>query len=471
MSLLVAAISGSTVWMVSDTAITGGTIDLRRREYLPKIEPSKARNELVGFAGDPDLGARLVRSAAKEETPSKAIKILVDGSRNSHVEFSYAYFEATGPMLLRIENGNVESIQALYLGVHAAFEDLQRIRLGEINPYAPLAFKNFMCGARVDVPERLSETIRCMIDLFASREERDVGGWPVPYLLSKNEAFFCGYCYGVSDPLFDKLTPGSVIPHGTPAQGGSTLSVTEVGNAEGMVVYWLQIPGGTVLMRNEEGYDLKVITGGPSSFKQTAQGYLGRPIDLWIGDQPAGAVKALTIMRDTNGNINAVIADHGDSLTFAVHNMATPFHSRAEIAMATAESSVNEKISVTVSPNKDSVKLKSVSAVGNPEEITLDAKELDRLIFQLGQARSELLDQVPADLPQGAKMAAQFNPRWYTHQSPHPSLQGILLNLRHSGLGWLGFILPHNEALALGKWLHDNSAKVQDGELEQNTPR
>ncbi len=37
MTLLVAGISGSTIWMISDTAISGGGLALRQRTYQIKI--------------------------------------------------------------------------------------------------------------------------------------------------------------------------------------------------------------------------------------------------------------------------------------------------------------------------------------------------------------------------------------------------------------------------------------------------
>ncbi len=440
--------------MVSDTAITGGTIDLRQRDYLPKIEPSLTRDALIGFAGDPDIGTHLVRLAAAEQSAERAIKILIDGSRNAHVEFAYACFDAFEPRLFRIENGDAKCVPTLHLGTHQAFEHLQKIRLEETAPYSPLAFKNFIAGAKVKIPNRLSHTTRCMIDLFASRQEHDVGGWATPYFLTDTGTHFCGYAYGVSDPLFDKLAPGSLIPHGTAEQGGSTLSVTEIGDGEGMIIYWLQIPGGTVLVRKSDGYRFFVVTGRPSSFKQEVEQLLGRPVDLWIGDQPPGPVKASTTMRDESGNINAVVADHGGSLTFAVHNMTTPFHSVAELALQGSETRVAERTAIAVAPGKDSV---SIQIRSEEHNVSLNAADLDRLIFSLGQARAEMSEHVPLDLPQGTKIAAQIDPRWIANVSPHPSLAGILLNLRHSGLGWLGFVLPPHEARALGKWLLDHS--------------
>ena len=49
----------------------------------------------------------------------------------------------------------------------------------------------------------------------------------------KEGAFMCGYGYSVSDPIFDRIAPGSIVPHGTAEAGGYGLSVTELANEKG----------------------------------------------------------------------------------------------------------------------------------------------------------------------------------------------------------------------------------------------
>ena len=61
-----------------------------------------------------------------------------------------------------------------------------------------------------------------------------------------------------------------------------------------MVVYWLQLPGGTVLIRNADGYEAHVFPGRPSEFKAAAEAALSRAIDQWIGDQPLGLIPSTT---------------------------------------------------------------------------------------------------------------------------------------------------------------------------------
>jgi hypothetical protein len=115
-----------------------------------------------------------------------------------------------------------------------------------------------------------------MLQVFAERSERDVGGWVTPYLLTKEHAFLCGYAYSVSDPILTKIGPGSIVPHGTSEAGGFGLSVTEVGDCEGVIVYWLQQPGGTVFITGEQGYTTHHFEGRPSEFITRASTAVGR---------------------------------------------------------------------------------------------------------------------------------------------------------------------------------------------------
>jgi hypothetical protein len=46
---------------------------------------------------------------------------------------------------------------------------------------------------------------------------------------------------------------------------------------------------------------------------------------------------------------------------------------------------------------------------------------------------------------------------WRTWPNVHPELPGILLNVRHRGYGWLGFLLPYKEAQGLGTWLVEHA--------------
>jgi len=57
----------------------------------------------------------------------------------------------------------------------------------------------------------------------------------------------------------------------------------------------------------------------------------------------------------------------------------------------------------------------------------------------------------------GTRELVIVNPAWRTHFGIHPDLDGIVMRLRHLGLGWLTFLLPHHEAKSLGDWLRNNA--------------
>jgi hypothetical protein len=471
MTLVIAAIETGHIWMVSDTAITDPKLSLRDRRNLPKVEASVDRRALIGFAGnDADNAAIICARARAEPGGPDGLNFLVDGSRsNSNVEFSYAYYQDNEPCLFRVSNGMSQRMTTFHLGSTPAFEIFQRIRHGELDPYAPKALKTFMTGAKGDatVPEGLSAAIRSMIDLFAARTERDVGGWAVPYLLNPDGAHFCSYGYGVSDPIFDRLVPGSIVPHGTPQEGGANLSVTELSEQDGQVVYWLQQPGGLVLLRSPDGsYHEHSYVGLPTEFKQNVQSALGRSPELWIGDQPAGPIQSLTVIRGADGRTEFVVGNHGNALSFAVHNLATPFHSKASVSFTQPEmsnmarSELDKKIKAELSAEKRSIILTTLTE--DSAQVELSSAGLGLLIQRLAFVRAQMNDPVPNTLDAGVQTLVALDPIWRTERPPHPGLEGILVTLRHNGFGWLGFLLPDHEARSMGTWLVDNTKEKKD---------
>ena len=81
----------------------------------------------------------------------------------------------------------------------------------------------------------------------------------------------------------------------------------------------------------------------------------------------------------------------------------------------------------------------------------LSAAELDELIAHAAARRATLEPAQSAQPPE--KTEAIVNPAWHT--SPLPN--GVLFMLRHPGLGWLGFALPHEHRVHLASlWLHQS---------------
>ncbi len=80
----------------------------------------------------------------------------------------------------------------------------------------------------------------------------------------------------------------------------------------------------------------------------------------------------------------------------------------------------------------------------------LDAAQLDALIAAAAKRRAELGPQSEQPPPQ---CEAVLNPAWHT--SPLPN--GVLMMLRHPGMGWLAFVLPHEHRVHLTSlWLHQS---------------
>jgi hypothetical protein len=90
----------------------------------------------------------------------------------------------------------------------------------------------------------------------------------------------------------------------------------------------------------------------------------------------------------------------------------------------------------------------------------LSAADMDDLIARLARARAAMTDIVPPRLEPGARLQATPASAWQTKRHNNP--QGIILALRHPGLGWLSFLLPPESAAglaqAIGKGLRDHDA-------------
>jgi hypothetical protein len=464
MTLIVAGISASTAWMVSDTLITGGDIPLRDRQYQIKCVPSNDTKALIGFAGDVHHGVRLMEQAADMPSGENVVHMLANAQReHASVDFLYAFLDHELPRLFRISDGTAAEVPATYIGQQTAFEDFQSIRhAAEIDP-VPKAMETFVFGTRTpsNIPEDVSAVTVSMLRLFMQRGERDVGGWAVPYVLVKEGAFMCGYGYSVSDPIFDKITPGSVVPHGTAEAGGYGLSVTEFGKGEGLVVYWRLLPGGLVLTRQDSGYTKLEITGHPSEFKRNALEVLGKSVDIFFGDLPLGRPESLIILRDDNGKPAVAIAKRGNDLSFSVLNVETVFKSSATLDLVGKGPRIMtvQNLTFTLAEDKSHVLLKLVEDDKPVGQATLNATELDNVIAGLGEFRASLVEPVSAEPKKdaGSRELLVIDPAWRTERSPHADIDGVLVRLRHIGLGWVSFLLPRNECSALGKWLFDNS--------------
>jgi hypothetical protein len=464
MTLLVAAIAETQVWMVSDTLITGGTIEVREREYQLKIIASADGRALIGFAGDAHNGARIIEEAARLPGGGSAVAFLLDNHRaNPSIDFAYGYVDGKGPHLIRVSQGEAKEVLTLHIGVVDAFEHFQRIRHdAEAHPI-PEALIIFFSGSRAadPVPAGLNVAITSMLRLFAERPERDVGGWPLGYHLTSTGAFICGYGYSASDPILTKIGPGSIVPHGTAEAGGFGLSVTELGHGAGVVVYWLQRSGGIVFRRTAAGYERVDFQGTPLVFKEQASAACGQRVEIMFGDQPASQLESLTVMRDENGRPSMVLARHGDAISFSVLNVGTAFRSRVRLNLKDSDRDrvggalTTDHATVSLSKDKSTAAIRLITNGQPSTQIELLASELDAILAVLGEARAVMRDTVPHDPPEvrSARELMVPDPIWRADPPIHQALNGIILRLRHPGFGWLTFLLPYQEAHNLGNWL------------------
>ena len=454
--------------MVSDTLITGGPIQLRDREYQVKCLPSKDRQALVAFSGDAHNGASLIEQAAGTPSGESAVRMLRDANdEHPKIDFLYAFLDRGCPRLFKISNGSAQEVPATYVGEKDAFEEFQHIRHAtEFDP-VPKAVEQFMFGTRAPskIPDAVSAATVSMLRLFMQRRERDVGGWAVPYVLVSEGAYMCGYAHAVSDPILDKVEPSSIIPHGTAEAGGYGLAVTELGNFEGMVVYWRQLPGGAILIRQNTGYETIKISGAPSEFCAKAFETLGKSVDIFFGSTPLGQPESVTILRDESGQPAMAIAKRGQNLSFSVLNVATPFRTKATLDFVGEQRGhkivAMQNLTLTLADDKSHVTLKLLNDGKVVGKSTLNANELDKVIAGLGEFRAALPEQISAEPDQSSntREILVIDPVWRTNRSPHADLDGIVMRLRHIGLGWVSFLLPRSEGRALGKWLTDNSTK------------
>jgi hypothetical protein len=464
MTLLVAGVSEQTIWMVADTLVTG-PMGRRHDEHQIKVVPSEDRKALIGFAGEQMRGAEAIEHARKMPAGASVLTHLLEVQRSYPIDFAYGYFDHSGPHLFCLSGGSAKEVPVLHLGVESAFEQFQTIRhRDQIDP-VPKAIATFFMGTRSKdkLPEALLHSVTAMLRLFSERSERDVGGAAIPYLLGTSGAFLCGYGYSVSDPITPELRSGDLIPHGTAPAGGFGLSVTEFDHEHGIIVYWLQKPGGSIYLRRATGFEVIELDGPPSQFRAAGQAKLGHPIEIMFGDtDPKRPPDSITVLSDQSGKHSIAVARYGNDLQFCAIDVSSDFRTKLASIDMSGESELScSTASVAVADDLRSATLQFHASSASSNEITLSASQLDELIFVLGTARAKMAEQLPTEPLTEAltREAVVIDPIWRTNFPPHQSLDGLLLRMRHPGLGWLTFLLPHHECMALAEWLSKNAIR------------
>jgi ATP-dependent protease ClpP protease subunit len=302
------------VWMLADTAITDNKTEPHERAFTPKVFPVQGGRALAGFAGDLDTGLQAIADLEQLPDARSAIAHLLARRRgHQSLGFAYAWFDVE-PRLAKVDHDKVEEVPTLHLGDDKAFESFQRIRHDPELVHPPDALTMLQLGVR-DPGFRndgATDAVAALWLLMASRTERDVGGWVLPYALTSNGASLLSYAYSTSDPILNHLLPGDIIPHGSAAGGGFSFSLTELSDHSGFVAYWLQQPGGFIYRKREGGSKFLKIQGDPLEFKERAAALLGFPIDIWFGDSSPRPVVDAVDMPDESGRRRTRRLTHDD---------------------------------------------------------------------------------------------------------------------------------------------------------------
>jgi hypothetical protein len=86
-----------------------------------------------------------------------------------------------------------------------------------------------------------------------------------------------------------------------------------------------------------------------------------------------------------------------------------------------------------------------------PVTLHLSTEEVESFVNNLSLCRSVMQPPHPADWAPGQQVAAIPDPRWYVEAE---ALHGnSLLHIRDPRYGWLHYVLPREEARALGTYL------------------
>jgi hypothetical protein len=124
----------------------------------------------------------------------------------------------------------------------------------------------------------------------------------------------------------------------------------------------------------------------------------------------------------------------------------------------------SKHINVGPDGSRERVVLKVCINDTNAVTAEFSAPQVEDFMEKIAFARAALKEEVVADLVPTARMKlTEIDPVWRASAETaefDAEIDGILLALRHTGYGWLSFILPHKEARALGQWLVENAPEA-----------
>ena len=197
-----------------------------------------------------------------------------------------------------------------------------------------------------------------------------------------------------------------------------------------------------MFVRTEGGYSALDFPGTPTEFKNAAKSALGEPVDILFGEgDPHGTPDRITVVRDRDGKPSIAVAKHGTALSFSVSNLETEFWANTFLEPQRAQLMKDTNTAparVTVAEGGNTVRVELL-AEGEPVgQVELNAAGVDTLIAMLGSARASMKEQVAAE-PNSLLLHPKLSsliPPGAQPGPPHPSLQGLMLRLRHPHFGW-----------------------------------
>ncbi|HVE06867.1 MAG TPA: hypothetical protein VNE00_06425 [Paraburkholderia sp.] len=83
----------------------------------------------------------------------------------------------------------------------------------------------------------------------------------------------------------------------------------------------------------------------------------------------------------------------------------------------------------------------------------LNAAEAEALIEKLALFRATMREAVPDQMSRTHRYHIEIDPCWYAE--PHGTDGGLVLLMRHEGIGWSGFALSARQLVALGRDLRE----------------
>lgn len=116
---------------------------------------------------------------------------------------------------------------------------------------------------------------------------------------------------------------------------------------------------------------------------------------------------------------------------------------------------MQKQIGIGIQVSHDGQKVNISITEGNQPlaHAILEIPELEQLIEGLSVARSKMADPVPNEIEPSGITKAIDDPIWRTRLPKNAPNPGVLLLLRHPGLGWLSAFFPQHEAANLGQSL------------------